>query len=153
MTAPDAADGGRRDLVAELEELTLDAAIAPTWVLATQTQNQVAQLIRDWRPASPRAQGEGGPMPAHQLPVPAEQRGGREEQAPRRQSQAQRGQDHPVGRQQVRPLDLPTQNGDLVAEGENLEVALGVRAAAQDGQADRQPQQHIDRRVEHDAGE
>ena len=53
----------------------------------------------------------------------------------------------------VRPLDLPTQNGDLVPEGENLEVALGVRAAAQDGQADRQPQQHIDRRVEHEAGE
>jgi hypothetical protein len=41
----------------------------------------------------------------------------------------------------------------LVAEGENLEVARGVRAAAQDGQADRQPQQHIDRRVEHEAGE
>src|SRR2546426_11855753 len=44
MTAQDAADGGRRDLVAELEELALDAAIAPTWVLPGQTQNQVAQL-------------------------------------------------------------------------------------------------------------
>src|SRR6266700_2242351 len=77
MTAQDAADGGRRDPVAELEELALDAAIAPTWVLAAQTQNQVAQLIRDWRPASPRAQAEGGPMLAHQLPMPAEQRGGR----------------------------------------------------------------------------
>ena len=53
----------------------------------------------------------------------------------------------------VRPLDLPTQNGDLVPEGENLEVALGVRAAGQDGQADRQPQQHRDGRVEHEAGE
>src|SRR5207253_3833546 len=29
-------------------------------------------------------------------------------------------------RKQVRPLDLPTQNCDLVAEGENLKVALGV---------------------------
>jgi len=92
-------------------------------------------------------------MLAHQFPMPAEQRGRREEQAPRRQSQAQRSQDHPVGRQQVRPLDLPTQNGDLVPEGENLEVALGVRAAGQDGQADRQPQQHRDGRVEHEAGE
>src|SRR6266581_7039442 len=35
MTTQDAPDGGRRDLVAELEELTLDAAIAPRWVLAT----------------------------------------------------------------------------------------------------------------------
>jgi hypothetical protein len=41
----------------------------------------------------------------------------------------------------------------LVAEGENLEVALGVRAAAQDGQVDRQPHQSIDRRVEHKAAE
>src|SRR5712692_8713842 len=126
MTAQDAADGGRRDLVAELEELALDAAIAPTRVLPAQTQNQVAQLIRDWWPASPRAQAEGRPMFAHQLPMPAEQRGGREEQAPRWQSRAQRGQDHPVGRQQVRALDLPTQNRDLVAEGQNLEVALSA---------------------------
>src|SRR5712692_5065074 len=37
MTAQDAADGGRRDLVAELEELALDAAIAPTRVLPAQT--------------------------------------------------------------------------------------------------------------------
>ncbi len=153
MTAQDAADGSGRDLVAELEEFALNATIAPTWVLAAQTQNQVAQLIRDWRPASPRAQGEGSPTPAHQLPMPAEQRGGREEQAPRRQSQAERNQDHPVGRQQLWPPDLPTQNRDLVAEGENLKVALGVRATAQYGQADRQPQQHIDRRVEHEAGD
>src|SRR5260370_4459056 len=147
MTAKHRADGGRRDLVAELEELALDAAIAPTWVLAAQTQNQVAHVIRDWRPASPRADAEGSPTPAHQLPMPAEQGGGREEQAPRRQSQAQRSQDHPVVRQQVRPLDLPAQNGDLAAEGEYLEVALGGGAAWQDGQADRQPQQQIDRRV------
>jgi len=53
MAAKNGADGGGRDLVAELEQLALDAAIAPTWVLAAQTQNQIAQLIRDWRPASP----------------------------------------------------------------------------------------------------
>ena len=92
-------------------------------------------------------------MLAHQLLMPAEQGGGGEEQAPRRQSRAQCSQDHSVGRQQVRPLHLPTQNCDLVAEGEDLEVALGVCAGVQDGQTDRQPQQHIDRRVEHEAGE
>jgi hypothetical protein len=36
---------------------------------------------------------------------------GREEQAPRRQSQAQCSQDHSVGWQQLRSLDLPAQNG------------------------------------------
>lgn len=126
MAAQDAADSGRRDPVAKLEQLALNAPIAPTWVLASQTQNQFPQLSRDWRPTSPGTQAEGGPMPTHQFPVPAEQGGGREEQAPRRQSRAQCSQDHPVGWQQVRPLNLPAQNGDLVAEGQNLEVALGV---------------------------
>ena len=126
MATKDAADGGGRDSMSQLEQLALDAAIAPTWVLPAQTQNQVAQLIRHWWPASPRAQAEGGPILAHQLPMPAEQRGGREEQAPRRQSQAQYSQDHSVGWQQLRSLNLSAQDGDLVAEGENLEVALGV---------------------------
>ena len=35
-------------------------------------------------------------------------------------------QDHPVGRPQGRPLDLPVQNGDLVPERKNLEVPFGV---------------------------
>ncbi len=153
MAAKEAADGGRRDPISELEQLALNATIAPTWVFAAQAQNQFPQLIRDWRSASPGAQTEGGPTPTHQFPVPAEQRGGGEEQAPGRQSRAQCSQDHPVGWQQVRPLHLTAQNGDLVAEGEDLEVALGVRAGAQDGQADGQPQQHIDRRVEHEARE
>jgi hypothetical protein len=100
MTAQDAADRGRRDLIAELEEFALDAAIAPTWVLVSQAQNHLAQLIRDRRPTSPWAQAKGRPMLAHQFPMPAEQRGRREEQAPRRQSRAQSSQDHPVGRQQ-----------------------------------------------------
>ncbi len=73
-------------------------------------------------------------MPAHQLPVPVKQCARRKEQAPRWQFRAQCGQDHPVSWQQVRPLDLPAQNGDLVAEGEKLEVPLGVPTAAQDGQ-------------------
>ena len=130
MAVQEAADRVRRDLVAEFEKLAFDATITPPWVLAAQTQNQVAQLVGNRRPASPRPQAKCRPMLPHELVVPAEQRGGRKEQAPRRQSRAQSSQDHPVGRQQVRPLDLPTQNGDLVAEGENLEVAHDVRAAA-----------------------
>ncbi len=62
MMAKHCADGIGRDLVAEFEKLALDAAIAPTRVLATQTQNQFTQLIRDRRPASPRAQAEGRPI-------------------------------------------------------------------------------------------
>ena len=45
MAAKDAADGGRRDPISELEQFALNAAIAPTWVFAAQAQNQFPQLI------------------------------------------------------------------------------------------------------------
>jgi len=34
--------------------------------------------------------------------------------------------DHAVGRQQLRPADLPVSNGDLVAEGQQLTVTLAI---------------------------
>ena len=98
MLAQNASDGGRRDLVAELEQLALDSAIAPARVLASQAQDQFAQLIRDRRPASPRKQAEGRPMLAYQLPMPAKQGRWGEEEAAGRQSQAQSSQDQPIGR-------------------------------------------------------
>ena len=51
MATKDAADGGGRDSMSQLEQLALDAAVAPTRVLAAQTQDQVPQLVRDRRPA------------------------------------------------------------------------------------------------------
>ena len=71
-------------------------------------------------------------MPADQFAVPAQHCGRGEAQVPWRQPQAQSSQDQSVRRQQLRSLDLPTQNRELVAEGENLEIALGIRAGAQD---------------------
>src|SRR5206468_7498880 len=55
MATKDAADGSGRDSMSELEQLALDAAVAPTRVLAAQTQDQVPQLVRDRRPAATRA--------------------------------------------------------------------------------------------------
>ena len=40
-----------------------------------------------------------------------------------------------------------------MAMGEDLELALGVRASAEDEQVDSQAQQNIDGRVEHEAAE
>jgi hypothetical protein len=39
-----------------------------------------------------------------------------------------------------------------MAKGENLEVAIAVRAGVQVGQVDRQAREHIDGREEHEAG-
>ena len=45
MAAKDAANGGRGDLVAELEQFALDAAVAPTRILTPQAPNQLSQLV------------------------------------------------------------------------------------------------------------
>ena len=45
MATKDAADGVRRDLEAEFEQLALDAPITPARVLARQAQYQLAQLL------------------------------------------------------------------------------------------------------------
>ena len=44
MAAKDPPNGSGCSLMAELEQLTLDAAIAPSWILATEAQDEFAQL-------------------------------------------------------------------------------------------------------------
>ncbi len=126
MSSQDATDGGARHPTAALEQLPLDAALAPTRILAGEAKDQTTQLIRDRRPASAWSPTKGRPAPADQFPVPAEQGGRREQESAGRQPEAGRGQDDTVRRQQLRPLDLAAQNCNLMAEGKDLQVALGV---------------------------
>jgi hypothetical protein len=58
VSAQNAPDGGHRNPVAELEQLTLDPAIAPAQVLTPQLQDQLPELLRDRRPATARSQPE-----------------------------------------------------------------------------------------------
>jgi hypothetical protein len=153
VAAQKASDCGRRNPVAQLEQLALDPAIAPTRVLTPQLQNQLPELLRDWRPATTRSQPESRPVPTHEFAVPAEQGVWREHQPPGRQSQAQGGEDKAIGRNELRPIHLTAQNGHLMAEGEDLEVALRVRAGRERSEVDRQPDQHVNERVEQEAGE
>jgi hypothetical protein len=84
--------------------------------------------------------------------VPAEERGRSEEQASGRQSAAERCQEQAVGRKQLRSLDITAKDGDLVAEGKQLEVALGLRPRADHEDAHQQSHQGIDGREEHEPG-
>ena len=152
VAAENASDCGRRTPVAQLEQLALDPAIAPPLVLAPEAEDQLSELLRERWVATARTVTEVGQMLTHQFAVPAEQGGRREHQPPGRQSQAQSGEDKAIGRNELRPLYLAAQNGHLMAESQDLEVALRVRAGRERCEADRQPQHHIDRRVEHEAG-
>jgi len=67
-------------------------------------------------------------VPTHELAVPTEQGSWGEHQPRRRKSQAQSREDKAIGRKEVRPLYVAAQNGHLMAESQELEVALRVRA-------------------------
>jgi hypothetical protein len=153
VAAQNASDCGRRNPVAQLEQLTLDPAIAPTRVLTPQLQDQLPELLRDRRPATTRSQPESQPVPTHEFAVPAEQGSWGEHQPPRRKSQAQSREDKAIGGNELRPLYVAAQNGHLMAESQDLEVALRVRAGRERNEADRQPQHHINGGVEQEAGE
>ena len=108
------------------------------------------ELLRDRRPATTRSQPESRPVPTHEFAVLAEQ-GGRTSAA-RAEAQTPSREDKAIGRNELRPIYLAAHNGHLMAESQDLEVALRVRAGRERCEANRQPQQHIDRRVEHEAG-
>ena len=143
---------GRRYAEAQLEELTLDTAIAPTRVFARQPENQLLQLGRDRWPAVPGTAGEGGPASLYQLAVPAHQGGRREEQTTSGESSTQSGEDQAVGGQEPWALDLAAEDGDLVAESHEFEVAVGTRMGLDHGEAEQESQQRIDGREDHEGG-
>jgi len=47
---------------------------------------------------------------------------------------------------------MPAQDCDLMAEGEDLEVSLGIRAGAEDDQIEGEAHQPINEREEHETG-
>ena len=63
------------------------------------------------------------------------------------------GQKQAVGRLQIWAPNLSAEDRHLMTKSQELEVALRVSLAAEHGDADRQANQHIDRREEHDAGQ
>jgi hypothetical protein len=73
--------GAGRDLVAETDQLTVDAPMAPGRIVGGQAQHQVPDLAGDGWTASPGMQVR--PAAGDQLAVPAQQRGrGDEEDRP-----------------------------------------------------------------------
>jgi mutator family transposase len=76
--AQELADRRRRDAESERPELARDPLVAPTTVLARESEDQLADLTADRR--SPRAPCWVGPAPRHELAMPADERVGRDEE-------------------------------------------------------------------------
>ncbi len=145
-------DRGRGDAVAQLEQLALNPPIAPEGILPSQPEDYVLQLSRDRGPAAAGSLAEGSPAPARQLAMPAQEGGRREEQAGRRQVAADGGQDQAITRGQFRTLDLATEDGQLMTQGQELEFALLLRFSSHQEEGDQEAQARIDGSVEHGGG-
>ena len=144
------ADGGCSHPVAELAELSGDAQVSPTTVIARHLQDQVLNLGADLGPApAAGATAEAGPTPPDKLPVPTEKGRGRDQQAPLGEEAGQGREYHPVGVAEVRSLDGPAEHGDLMPQRDHFDLELADRADTHDDQADQDPKQPIDEGEEH----
>jgi hypothetical protein len=152
MTAKELADSGVGDPIAKLEEFALDPALAPTWVFGGDADDQAAHHLGDRRPSATESAAESSPPSADQFPVPAEECGRSKEQTPGRQSAAESCQDQAVRWKQLWLLDMAAKDGDLVSDGQQLEIALGLRPGANQEQVEEQSHQGIDGRQQRGRG-
>ncbi len=149
VAAQDTSDRGRRDLIAELAQLALDAAKAPAWVLAGQTQDQLLALGGQWRTTetATRATPKGIPLATDQLTVPTKD-GLRADQEGRpgrsRQPAAERGQQQAIARLPARATGLALEDAKLMADKEYLGLEAGLRAAADEEEIEEQAEQTVE---------
>ena len=125
-----AANGARRDGEAELRKLGRDALIAPARVPPREPQHQLTSL--GVRRRAPWAATRVCPSPSQELAVPVQQGLGRDEQttaARRRELAACSGEERAVTGSQLWALDLTTQDIQLVAQHDQLDV-LDLRGPA-----------------------
>jgi hypothetical protein len=119
--------------VAELEELTADALVAPRRIPGGQSRDQVADVGGQRRPARSPAAPERCPLPSNELAVPAQERrrsDGQHAARGPRQAPPQQRQDEPVARAPGGARDLPPKHADLVAQRQQLDVARPTASSA-----------------------
>ena len=115
------ADRGGRDPNAEVQQLALDALVAPAGVLRGEADDQQLHVLVESWPAGVALRV--GPGAGDEAPVPAQQRVGLDEEAgPHRPGQhaADRGQQRPVSGLEPGSWDLAAKDGELVAQHQDL---------------------------------
>ena len=75
--------------------------------------------------------------------MPTEQSRWGEEEPTDGKVATKRSQDEAVGGKELGTLDMPAEDGNLVAQGENLALTLRVRLCAKEGDVSYNPKQRI----------
>jgi hypothetical protein len=144
MAAQGGADHRRRDAHAKVQQLPLDALVAPTRVLPGQTNDQPLDILVQWRPAYLAMRV--GPGAGHEPPVPAQQRLGRDEEARPAgpgEHATDRGEQGPVVGPSLGRGALAAEHGELLAQDEDLKVLSSVTASKQHEQLDGAAQREV----------
>ena len=138
-------DHGRRDVDSELQQLALDAHIAPARVLPRQPEDQPARLGRKRRTTRPAAAPSA--IALQQRPVPAAQRlrTDRKARPPLgRKQPARRSKQRTVSGPVLRPPPSAPQDRELVAQNHDLKLALTPTASKQTNETAEEPVQQTD---------
>src|SRR5205823_4669194 len=128
----DGADRHRRYPYVQLEQLAPDPLVAPPGILGCEAKDEVGGLTGERRPTG-LALGLEGPFPPYQLAMPPQERvGPNDEGRPHRprQSSTGRGEQQSIRAPERRPLRLPAQDLDLMAQHEQFDVAFFLRTLA-----------------------
>jgi len=143
-------DGAASKRNTEPDQLALDPPVSPAGVLARQTQDQLAHDVR--RRRTTRTTTRIRPAARHQLAMPPQQpRRRHQKRRPRtpRQRRTERRQRSPISRLKPRAPDLPLQHPQLVAQHQDLDLLLTLRAQPQHKQLQQSPQHPIEKRQHH----
>jgi hypothetical protein len=133
-------DRGGRDADPQLQELTLDAHIAPARVLPRQPPDQAARLGRKRRTTGPASATSAASLT--QCPVPAAQRLRADRKAGPalgREQPADRSEQGPVGGRVPRPPPAAPEDRQLVAQHDDLKLPLTTTAGEHADEAAQKP--------------
>jgi Aminotransferase class I and II len=124
--------------------------VQPARILACEPQHQLPNLSRQRR--SSALASRLSPLPAHQRSMPAEQRTRRNEQRhPRGAWQVERGsgQQGSIRRSELWPRNLATQDLELMAQHQQLDVLHIEAAAAANKRTKQRPKSEVKEREDH----
>jgi hypothetical protein len=140
-------DRGRRDADAQPFQLTLDTHVAPPRVLSCQPRDQAACLGGKRWTTEPATRSPIAPQ-QHPMPAAKRLRADRKTRPALRRKQPTRcGEQRSVGGRVMRPLPSAPEDGQLMAQHDDLKFAL---AAAADERAKKTAEEPVRQRHQHD---
>ena len=133
-----------RELDAHCGQLPVDPPIAPGRILIRQAKDQRDRASRKARSSRPSV--SVGPLLSHQIPMPTQQRLGLDKEpssASSRQKPAQSSEYCSIRWLQGRTHHLSAQDGDLVAEHDDLDCQLLLASTGEADQLEETDEGHI----------